>query len=172
MSVAFFIIAVLTLLSAVAAMALRNLVHCALALAFTFTGLAAAYLQLGAQFVGFVQLLVYVGAVAILIVFAVLLTRGREPVAQGIFSPKWPVGAAIALAVFGTLAALLVSSRVLHREAVPVAPAPVRQIGEQLMTHYIVPLEVLGVLLTAALIGAVILAMHEKEPDSNPPSNA
>ena len=74
MSLAFVIIACLTVASAVAAMSLRNLVHCALALALTLAGLAACYLQLGAQFVGFAQILVYVGAVAILIVFAILLT--------------------------------------------------------------------------------------------------
>ena len=79
MTVPFAIIAFLTLASAVAAMSLRNLVHCALTLMVTFAGLAALYLQLGAQFVGFAQILVYLGAVAILIVFAILLTRASEP---------------------------------------------------------------------------------------------
>jgi NADH-quinone oxidoreductase subunit J len=74
-SPAFLIIAIVTLFAAAAAMSLRNLVHCALSLVVTFAGLAALYLQLDAQFVGFAQILVYVGAVAILIVFAVLLTR-------------------------------------------------------------------------------------------------
>src|SRR5207249_2273823 len=69
MSVPFAIIAVVTLASAIAAMSLRNLVHCALSLVVTFAGLAVFYLQLGAQFVGLAQILVYVGAVAILIVF-------------------------------------------------------------------------------------------------------
>ena len=78
----FAIIAVLTLASAVAAMSLRNLVHCALMLMVTFAGLAAFYLQLDAQFVGFAQILIYIGAVAILIVFAILLTRGSEPPRQ------------------------------------------------------------------------------------------
>ena len=82
----FTILAVLTLASAVAAMSLRNLVHCALMLMVTFAGLAAFYLQLDAQFVGFAQILIYIGAVAILIVFAILLTRGSEPPRQSIFS--------------------------------------------------------------------------------------
>ena len=68
----------LTLASAVAAMSLRNLVHCALMLTVTFAGLAAFYLQLGAQFVGFAQILIYIGAVAILIVFAILLTAAAS----------------------------------------------------------------------------------------------
>ena len=68
MSLVFILIAAVTALSAVAAMSLRNLVHCALCAALTFGGLAALFLQLGAQFVGLAQILVYVGAVAILIV--------------------------------------------------------------------------------------------------------
>jgi NADH-quinone oxidoreductase subunit J len=58
---------------------------------------------------------------------------------------------------------LVLSSRALTREIQPPAEVSVRQIGDQLMTKYILPLEVIGLLLTAALIGAVIIAMHEKE---------
>ena len=87
-----------------AAMGLRNLVHCALSLAVTFAGLAALYLELNAEFVGFAQILVYVGAVAILIVFAILLTRGSETAPEKIYSPKWLIGLAVALLVFGVIA--------------------------------------------------------------------
>ena len=164
MTLVFFLIAALTLGSAVAAMSLRNLVHCALALTLTFAGLALFYLQLDAQFVGFAQLLVYVGAVAILIVFAILLTGGSEPARRSFFSRGWIFGAAIALAVFGVVAAIILSSRALP-SVLPEAPeSTVRQIGAQLMTKYVVPLEVVGLLLTAALIGAVIIAMQEREP--------
>ena len=79
MSPTFTLLAALTVASAIATMSLRNLVHCALALAVAFAGLAGLYLRLDAQFVGFAQVLVYVGAVAILIVFAILLTRGSGP---------------------------------------------------------------------------------------------
>ncbi len=163
MTVTFAIIATLTLVSAVAAMSLRNLVHCALALTVTFAGLATVYLQLDAQFVGFAQVLVYIGAVAILIVFAILLTRGTEPPRRSIFSSTWAVGAGIAVIVFGVLAGMILSSRAVTRD-IPPAPDPtVHQIGDLLMTRFILPLEVIGLLLTAALIGAVIIAMHEKE---------
>src|ERR1041384_5694776 len=104
MTPAFAIIAVLTIAAAVAAMSLRNLVHCALALTVAFAGLAAAYLQLDAQFVGFAQILAYIGAVAILIVFAILLTRGGEAPEKSVFSASWISGLAVALAVFGVLA--------------------------------------------------------------------
>jgi NADH:ubiquinone oxidoreductase subunit 6 (subunit J) len=159
----FAILAVLTLASAVAAMSLRHLVHCALMLMVTFAGLAAAYLELDAQFVGFAQILIYIGAVAILIVFAILLTRGSEPPRQSIFSATWIVGVGIAVAVFGLLSGVILSSRILTREVPPPPEATVRQIGGQLMGKFILPLEVVGLLLTAALIGAVIIAMHERE---------
>ena len=66
--------------------ALKNTVHCALALTVAFAGLALLYLELDAQFAGFAQILVYIGAVAILVVFAILLTRGSETPKDGVYS--------------------------------------------------------------------------------------
>ncbi len=183
MPIAFAIIAALTLVSAVAAMSLRNLVHCALCLALAFAGLAAFYLQLGAAFVGWAQVLVYIGAVAILIVFAILLTRSGEGAPQPVLSRSWGVGIAVAVLVFGVLVRAIMTSSLAER-TLPVKPEPtVRQIGDQLMTRYVLPLEVIGLLLTAAAIGAVIIAMkdtgkgqlagpriHTKQPEIPPQS--
>ena len=163
MTVTFAILAIITVASALAAITLRNLVHCALALSLTFAGLAAFYLQLDAQFVGFAQILVYIGAVAILIVFAILLTRGSEQPQQGVFSSSWLSGLVVGMIVFGVLAGAILSSS-LQKPRLPLQPqVTVHQIGDLLMTKYILPLEVVGLLLTAALIGAVIIALHEKE---------
>ena len=164
MTPVFIIVSVVTLASGIAAMSLRNLVHCALSLAVCFAGLAALYLELNAQFVGFAQILVYVGAVAILIVFAILLTRGSEPPAEPIFSNRWFVGLVVAAATFALIASVIFSSKGIPSAAKAAPATSVRQLGDQLMTRYILPLEVLGLLLTAALIGAVILAMHEVPP--------
>ena len=163
MTLSFAIIAVLIIAAATAAMTLRNLVHCALAVAVAFAGLAAAYLQLGAQFVGLTQILVYVGAVAILIVFAVLLTRGGEASEKSIFSATWCMGTGIAVAVFGVLACAIQHSFASKRALPPQPSAEVAQIGKDLMTKFVLPLEVIGLLLTAALIGAVIIALKEEE---------
>jgi NADH:ubiquinone oxidoreductase subunit 6 (subunit J) len=158
----FMIIAALTIAAAAAAMSLRNLIHCALAVAVAFVGLAATYLQLNAQFVGFAQILVYVGAVAILIVFAALLTRGGEPSQAAGFSKTWFAGIGVTLAVLGVLTWAITRSAVTQRESTLPAEATVKQIGNALMTKYVLPLEVIGLLLTAALIGAVIIAMRDE----------
>src|SRR5712671_2858086 len=135
MPLPFTITAVLTLASAVAAISLRNLVHCALCLIVTFAGLAALFLQLNAQFVGFAQVLVYIGAVAILILFAILLTRSSEMRTNGArtVSASWWIGVAVALATFGTLV-LAVSSSKLLQTSLPKPPAvTVHLIGTELM---------------------------------------
>jgi NADH-quinone oxidoreductase subunit J len=121
-------------------------------------------LQLDAEFAGFAQILVYIGAVAILIVFAILLTRSSETPAdeRGVFSRNWFAGLVVSAAVFAVLSwAVLRASAVLPGESA--APTvTVGQIGEALIGPYVLPLEIVALLLTAALIGAVIVAMHEK----------
>jgi len=161
MTFALFIAGLVTLASALAAMTLRNLVHCALSVVVTFAGLAAMYLQLGAQFIGFAQILVYVGAVAILIVFAIMLTRGSEPAGQPMFSKGALTGAGVALVVASVLAGAILASKALAPGSDSPAIITVQDLGKDLMGKYVLPLEVLGLLLTAALIGAVIIALQE-----------
>jgi len=179
MQIAFVIIAALTLVSALAAMSLRNLVHCALCLAVTFAGVAALYLQLGAPFVGWAQILVYIGAVAILIVFAILLTRSSEGTPETVLSRGWGIGIAVALIVFGVLTRAIGTSSLAHNLPSTKSDPTVRDIGNQLMTRCVLPLEVIGLLLTAAAIGAVIIAMKDpaktavssQQTNSKPPDN-
>jgi NADH:ubiquinone oxidoreductase subunit 6 (subunit J) len=163
MSAAFLILAIVTLVSACAAMTLRGLVHCALALAVAFAGIGTLYLSLGAQFLGLAQLLVYVGAIAVLIVFVILLTRGG-----GDASPLIPTGLPITGIVVATTMLALLAWAVFHSFAMhslepPATPATVRELGTVLMAEYVLPLEVIGLMLTAALIGAVVVAMKEKQ---------
>jgi NADH-quinone oxidoreductase subunit J len=164
MNFAFYLISGLAVAGALAAVLLKNTVHCALALTVAFAGLALLFLKLGAQFAGFAQILVYIGAVAILVVFAILLTRGSETPKDGVYS-KFPLtGLAIAAAVFAVLGwAVLHSEAALPHESGRAPVVTVMDIGNALMSRYVLPLEIVALLLTAALIGAVIVAMHEKE---------
>ncbi len=157
-SVAFLIIAIITLSGAFAAATLRKLIHAALCLVIAFVGLAASFFLLGAEFVGLVQVFVYVGAVAVLIVFTILLTRREVNGTRGI---NWG-GAIVALAVFGGLFWTILKTKSLAIPAPQIEPLTVKRIGEVLMTDFVWPLQCVGLVLTAALIGALVLVMEEK----------
>jgi len=159
-SVAFVAIGILTLAAALAAASLSKLIHAALSLAVAFVGVAAFYFLLGAEFVGLVQVFVYVGAVAVLIVFTILLTR-RESGSPARF--KW-TGALVACAIFAGLLVAIFKTKLPAAPAPPLAPLTVKHIGDSLMTSYVWPLQCVGLVLTAALIGAMILVMEEKRP--------
>jgi len=160
--IAFLIVSLLMLAGAFAAAVLRPLIHAVLSLVVAFIGVAVLFFLLGAEFVGLVQVLVYVGAVAVLVMFTVLLTRGK---AQGWLSTdgsfmNW-VSIVTAGCVFLPLAGAILTT------ATPNAPSKalltVNDLGLVLMGNYIWPVLTLGLLLTAALIGAVILVMEEKK---------
>jgi NADH-quinone oxidoreductase subunit J len=157
--VAFAIISVVALAGALAAAVLPRLIHAALSLVVAFVAFAAFYFFLGAEFVGLVQIFVYVGAVAVLIVFTILLTR-RESETEERY--RWG-GALIAAAVFAGLAWAILRSPSLAVTAPAIEPLTVKRIGEILMTDYVWPLQCVGLVLTAALIGALILVMEEKD---------
>ena len=157
-SVAFLVIAIITLSGALAAATLRKLIHAALCLVIAFVGLAASFFLLGAEFVGLVQVFVYVGAVAVLIVFTILLTRREVNGVEGI---NWG-GAIVALAVFGGLLWTILKTKSLAIPAPQIEPLTVKRIGEVLMTDFVWPLQCVGLILTAALIGALVLVMEEK----------
>ena len=163
MSPMFYLIAAITLGGALVAMTLKHVVHAALVVTIAFAGLAIFFLQLDAQFAGWAQILVYIGAVAILVVFAILLTRGSELPKDGVFSRTWFVGVPIAAGIFAVLGwAVIASARALPSETAE-PNAGVHDIGVALVGRYVLPLEIVALLLTAATIGAVIVALHEKE---------
>jgi NADH-quinone oxidoreductase subunit J len=155
---AFVLVAILTLAGALAAALLPKLIHAALSLVVAFVGVAAFYVLLGAEFVGLVQVFIYIGAVAVLIVFTILLTR-RDVVEDRGFN--WG-GVVVAITVFAGLVWAILWTPSLSLAAVPIEPLTVKHIGEVLMTDFVWPLQCAGLVLTAALIGALILVMEEK----------
>jgi len=157
-AVTFAIIAILTLAAALAVATLQKLMHAALSFAVMFLGISAFFFLLGAEFVGLVQVFVYIGAVAVLIVFTVLLTRHDQEKTRGF---NWS-GVVVALAVFGGLIWAITKTKLLQSAPRPIEPITVHRIGELLMTSYVWPVLCVGVLLTAALIGALILVMEDK----------
>ena len=167
MSAAFVFIALIALFGAAGAVFFRQIVHCVLCLAVAFVGVSMLYLQLGAQFLGFAQILIYVGAVTILILFAILLTRNSGPsLSESPFSAGRGIGLLISGAVFACLVWAVRQSSMLRPAAVD-PDVSVQKIGERLMTEYVLPLEVVALLLTVAMIGAVTIAMKEAS-EANP----
>src|SRR5256885_11620843 len=132
-SVAFLVIAIITLSGALAAATLRKLIHAALCLVIAFVGLAAFYFFLGAEFVGLVQVFVYVGAVAVLIVFTILLTRRHDEETSGF---NWS-GAFVAIAVFAGLVWTILKTSSVSVAAPGIEALTVKRIGEVLMTNYV-----------------------------------
>jgi NADH-quinone oxidoreductase subunit J len=165
MTIMLLIGAVLTLAGATGAMGFRNPIHCILSLAAGLVGVAGVYLALGAQFVGFTQVLVYVGAVAILAVFALMMTRSEEESLRDRLLPAGTssivLSAIVAGLVFATFAWAFTTRSLPATHPAPTAN--VAQIGDELLHTYALPLELIGLMLTVALIGAVIVALPRKE---------
>jgi NADH:ubiquinone oxidoreductase subunit 6 (subunit J) len=171
MTAAFLAIALCTLATAAVALALRNLIHSALLLIGSWAGIAAFYLWAGAEFVAFAQVLVYVGAISMVVLFAVLLTRHSRadlnvaPDAASRVIPALLAGGA----VLGVLVGAVISTP-LKSASAPPAAFSVRELGLKLMGPHTAALLVVGALLTVALLGAVVLAASDRRQDGKDPS--
>lgn len=157
-----FIFLQVALLTAVAAMAVvtsRNLFHSALALTLTFFGVAGIYVFLEAEFLAVSQILVYVGAIAMLIAFAIMLTRSMMYGRTSPLNHQWGKSSLFALLFFmGLLAFVSAIPWPAAGEPVLADEALIAALGKEFVTSYIIAFEVLGLLLLLALVGAVMLA--------------
>ncbi len=160
MTLALILIACVMLGSAAVAVTLRNLIHSALLLVFTWASIGAFYLWAGAQFIAFAQILIYVGAVSMIVLFAMLLTRQGQGTELPIGSASIMRALSALLAgggVAGVLIGAILGSPLDVATSAPAAIS-VKQLGEQLMGPHAAALLVVGIILTVALIGAVLLA--------------
>jgi NADH-quinone oxidoreductase subunit J len=164
--ITFLLVALFTLGSGFMVVATRNLVHAALWLVSTLFGVAVTYALLNATFLAVVQVVVYIGAIAILFIFAVMLTR-KDMRDQGPqMNPNWWLGALLAVLVFVGLFLLLQGWSGLSTTAadIPLGFDSVSELGNALVSPdaYVLPFEVASVLLVAALVGAVYVAFNRK----------
>jgi NADH-quinone oxidoreductase subunit J len=163
MEIAFWILSAITVIGAILAITMRNLVHCVLSLILFFLGIAGHYLLLRADFLFAVQVLIYIGAVAVLILFAIMLTRhvtGTEGPRE-VLGGKWWAGMGTAVIIAGLLWAIIRKDPLAQMLPAGVASTSVAEIGRALVADWLVPFEAMAVLLTAALIGAVVIALEE-----------
>jgi NADH-quinone oxidoreductase subunit J len=158
--VIFFVLTMMALGGALGVVTSRNLFHSALFLVLSFAGVAGYYVLLDAGFLAVVQLLIYIGAIAILILFAIMLTRGLMVKRQSQSNDQWLIALLVAILAFVVLAVVLwqVDWPVADRDALASPNVSIGQLGQDLLGPYVIPFEVASVLLLVALIGAVILA--------------
>ena len=169
--VVFILISALTLISAVVVVTDRNLFRAAVALMASFLGVAGLYVLLDAGFLAAAQLLVYIGAISILMIFAIMMTRRLMQTSESPFNsqPLWGLFAAIIVAVL--LAVVVLRTWPQEQFGAPavagveVLRGSAEEIGKALVSPdwYVVPFEVVSVLLLAALVGAVVIAWPEKK---------
>lgn len=164
--IVFLVVALFTLGSGFMVVMTRNLVHAAFWLVSTLFGVAVVFALLNASFLAVVQVVVYIGAIAILFIFAVMLTR-KDMLDQGPqMNPGWWLGALISVLVFLGLFFLLQGWNGLSAtaSAIPSGFDAISELGNVLTSPdaYVLPFEVASVLLVAALIGAVYVAFHRK----------
>jgi len=162
----FLIVGAVTLLSALRVVTSRDLVHAALWLVATLFGVAIIYTILNAGFLAIVQVVVYIGAIAILFIFAVMLTRRQSSDTGPSINKNWWAGALVAGITFAGLFFLLRqwSGYSKTASAIPSGFDAIGQLGGALTSPqgYVLPFEVASVLLLAALVGAVYLAFNKK----------
>ena len=134
--------------------------HAALYLVIVLAGGAAQFILLGQEFVAWVQVLVYIGAVIVLFLFGIMLTRAPMHPEESLDNDlRWP-GAVASLFLVGILGALLVHT--FHADKVDLeTPVRTAEVTNAIFRVYIIPFEVVGVLLLGALIGAVVLARKD-----------
>lgn len=165
------VIALATIGTAVAALSRRNLLHSVLLFAVSWAGVAAFYLWAGAEFAAFAQVIVYIGAISMAVLFAVLLTRhSRDDVAAEPAARSRGLYAVLAGAAVAAVLLAAVAGAPLGTAPGPARSVSVRQIGELLMGPHAAALLVVGVLLTVALLGAVVLAAGDppEEKEESP----
>ncbi|WP_309049933.1 NADH-quinone oxidoreductase subunit J [Streptomyces sp.] len=160
--IAFLLVGLVTLGAALVTVTTRQLVHAALWLVVALGGLAVEYLLLTAEFIAWVQVLIYVGSVVVLLLFGLMLTKapiGRSPDAD---SGNRPVALTVALAAAAALVWVVVDAfRTTWIDLDGPAQGTTGVTGEILFKHWVLPFEALSVLLLAALVGAIVLSRKQ-----------
>lgn len=170
----FIIISAITLMMGWIVVTNRNLFHAALALMGSFLGVAGLYVLLEAGFLAAAQLLVYIGAISILVIFAIMMTRRLMQTTETAFNSQWAIGGIVSTLLFAIILFVILNfwswqPGVAPGGSAPEVPAAVLQgtvvsLGAALVdvNQYVLPFEVASVLLLAALVGSIVVAWPEK----------
>jgi NADH:ubiquinone oxidoreductase subunit 6 (subunit J) len=163
----FYIMAATVIAGGLGVVLMRSTVYAALFLIMSLLGVAGIYIMLSVEFLALVQVLIYGGAVMVLIIFALVLTRVKDLVEEKPFGAQTPFALAAALALFGALLAMYSETdwpgRVLNAEGDhTIGQIPFTTIGDALFGRWAVPFEIASGVLLVALAGAIVIAMQEE----------
>jgi NADH:ubiquinone oxidoreductase subunit 6 (subunit J) len=159
----FFLLAIGVVGGGLAVVTLRNIIHSAVAMMICFGSLAGMYALLGAPIVAAAQVLIYLGAISVLILFAIMLTQAGDANLPAPFHRQLPIAIVVALAIIG-----LVGWAVVRTDwglAAEATGAAVGAIAEAIFTDYALPFEIISLLLLVAIIGAIYLARRPEEDE-------
>jgi NADH-quinone oxidoreductase subunit J len=162
-SVLFFLLAVGVVGAGIAVVTLRNLIHSAVAMMICFGSLAGMYALLGAPIVAAAQVLIYLGAISVLILFAIMLTQAGDATLPAPFHRQLPIAAVVAIAVTGLVGWAVVQTD--WGAAAEAVSAGAEAIAEAIFTRYALPFEIIAILLLVAIIGAIFLARRPEEDE-------
>lgn len=173
LQVIFLVASAVTLGAALMVVTSPKLVHAALWLVLAFAGIAVWFVLLEANFLAVVQIAIYIGAIAILIIFTVMLTRRVMADTGPQTNRTWWIAALVALILFGALVGMVLQSPALAQSVAPPITDPngsLKELGLSLVdvNRYVLPFEVASILLLAAMIGAIVIARPPKEEEGAP----
>jgi NADH-quinone oxidoreductase subunit J len=156
----FGVIAAVMIVAALRVVTTHNIVHAALWLVIVLAGVAAQFILLGAEFVAVTQVLVYIGAVVVLFLFGVMLTRASLGEDESVAKEKRSMAAFVGVLLFAVMALALIDTWSDDRLVID-EPQRVAEVSDSIFSQYIVPFEAVSVLLLAALIGAIVVARKD-----------
>lgn len=159
----FFVLAIGIIGGGLAVVTLRNIIHSAVAMMVCFGSLAGMYALLGAPIIAAAQVLIYLGAISVLILFAIMLSQAGDANLPAPFHRQVPFAALVSLVMFGLVAFVIVQTD--WGAAAEVAVVGVEALANVLFTTYALPFEIISLLLLAAIIGAIFLARRPEEDE-------
>ena len=157
----FGILAAVVVVSALRMLTTKNIVHAALYLVAVLAGLGALYVLLTAEFVATTQVLVYIGAVMVLFLFGIMLTKAPLGDMMQMTGKQWPIAALVALLLVGVTVYALLDRFGSDRLVMDGPVYKTAAVSDEVFSTYIIPFEAVSVLLLAALIGAIVLARKD-----------
>lgn len=158
--IAFLILATLAILGGILMLNLTKVIHMLLSLVMTFLAIAGIYVLLSAEFVAAVQVLIYSGAITIIMIFGIMLTKHNDS-QQHIKSSPRNIVVGIGVVAFFILMYVLIDGVSFGEQATDLHVENTKQIGIELYSHYVIPFELMSIVLLVALIGAIILAKRD-----------